>query len=162
VWNRGRMSHGKPKRYETWMEGKSPFAPEISRLLPRLILELALLDDVTGPSASEVARDEYVAELARRLREPVTRELLRAGISVSEEQLARICHVAASETFVIRRLNQARLEGEILAKDFNHLPFYRTYKDYFEQTPDVVLKAYGLRFNSAASDSAARRGSNKN
>jgi hypothetical protein len=48
------MSQRKPKRFEIWVEGNSPFPPEIARLLPNLILELALLDDVTGPLASEI------------------------------------------------------------------------------------------------------------
>jgi len=81
------MSHGKAQRYELWIEGKSPLAPEISQLLPKLILELALVEDVTGPWCSDVARDEYIAGLALRLREPVARELRVAGIAVSEEEL---------------------------------------------------------------------------
>ena len=156
------MSHGKPKRYEMWMEGKDPFPPEISTLLPRIILELALTEDVTGPWASEVVGDKYIAELAPRLREPVARALSEAGIAVSEEKLARICQVSASETFVIRRLNEARIEGEVLVRDFRHLPLYRTYQDYFEQSPEVVAKAFGIAINAAASDCAARRDNEKN
>jgi hypothetical protein len=156
------MSHGKPKRYEMWMEGKDPFPPEISRLLPKVILEVALVEDVTGPLASEVVGDEYIAELAPRLRESLARELQNAGIAVSEGELARICQVSASETFVIRRLNEARLEGEVLVQDFCHLPLYRTYQAYFEQSPDIVAKAFGIAINAAALDWAVRRDTNKN
>ncbi len=139
------------------MEGKDPFPPEISRLLPKPILELALLEDVTGPWASEVARDNYIAELALRLREPVARGLRDAGITVSEEELTRICDISASETFVIRRLNEARLEGEVLVQDFDHLPFYRTYQGYFEQSPNIVAKAFNIAINASALDWAVRR-----
>jgi hypothetical protein len=156
------MSHGKPKRYEMWLEGNDPFPPEISRLLPKVILELALVEDVTGPWASEVMRDEYIAGLAPRLRGPIARELRQAGIAVSEGELARICNVSASETFVIRRLNEARLEGEVLVEDFIHLPFYRTYQNYFEQSPDIVAKAFGIAIQAAASDWGARRNTNEN
>jgi hypothetical protein len=156
------MSHRKLERYELWIEDESPLAPETSRLLPKLILELALVEDVTGPWCSEVARDEYLAALARRLSEPIARELREAGISASEAEQARICLVAASETFVIRRLLEARLEGEILVEDFSHLPFYRTYQDYFEQTPAIVAKAFDIAINAAASDCAHRRDADKN
>jgi hypothetical protein len=156
------MSHGKPKRYKMWLEGKDPFPPEISRLLPKIILELALIEDVTGPWASEVMGDEYIAQLAARLREPIARELHQAGIAVTEVELVKICNVSASETFVIRRLSEARLEGEVLVEEFNHLPFYRTYQHYFEQSPDIVAKAFGIAINAAASDWAARRDRNKN
>ena len=149
------MSQKKPKRYEMSIEGKSPLAPEISRLLPKLILELALVEDVTGPPASEVVRNEYVAKLAPRLREPIARELQNAGISVSDEELASICRVAASETFVIRRLCEGRLEGEVRIEDFGHLPFYRTHRDYFEQSPETLAKAFSIAFNAAACDGAA-------
>lgn len=156
------MSHGKPNRYEMWMEGKDPFSPEISRLLPKLILELALVEDVTGPWASAVVGDEYIAQLAPRLREPVARALRAAAIAVSEAELARICQVSASETFVIRRLNEGRLEGEVSVQDFCQLPLYRTYREYFEQSPEIVAKAFGLAINAAASDLAARRDADKN
>jgi hypothetical protein len=156
------MSHQKPKRYEMWMEGENPCPPEISRLLPKLILELALREDMTGPCASGVVQDKYISELTSRLKEPVTRELREAGIEVSSEELAKISQVSASETFVIRRLNEARLEGEVKVQDFNHLPFYRTYQDYFEQSPEIVAKAFGIVVNAVVSDSAARRDPNKN
>ncbi len=120
------------------MEGESPLPSEISRLLPKLILELALVEDRTGPWASKVVGDEYIAELTPRLRESIARELGAAGIAVSEGELSRICQVSASETFVIRRLNEARLEGEVLVQDFCHLPFYRTYQDYFEESPEIA------------------------
>jgi hypothetical protein len=156
------MSQQKLKRYEMWIEGKSPLTPEISRHLPKLILEVALIEDVTGPLCSGVVREEYVAKLAPRLRESVARELQKAGIAVSDEELARICRISASETFVIRRLNEARLEGEILVKDFKDLPFYATYRDYFEQSPDIVAKAIGITINAAVFDRSARRDTDKN
>ncbi len=156
------MSHGKPKRYEMWLEGKVPFPPEISRLLPKLILELAMVEDVTGPWASEVAGDEYVPHLASRLREPVAQALQEAAISVSEGELARICQVSASETFVIRRLNEGRIEGEVSVEDFRHLPFYRTYQDYFEPTPEIFAKALSIAMNAAASDFGGSAGADKN
>jgi hypothetical protein len=156
------MSSLKPKRYKMWVEEqKNPLPPEILRLLPKLVLELALLEDVTGQWASEVEGDGYIAELASRLREPVARELLAAGIAVTQEELTRICHLSASETFIIRRLNEARIDGEVLVEDFNHLPLYRTYRDYFEQSSDVVAKAFGIAIN-AAFDRATRRDANKN
>ncbi len=103
-----------------------------------------------------------LVDLAARLREPVTRALSDAGIAVSEEKLGRICQVSASETFVIRRLNEARIEGEVLVQDFCHLPLYRIYREYFEQSPEIVAKAFGIAINTAASDLAARRDADKN
>lgn len=156
------MSHGKPKRYEMWMEGQVPFQPEISRLLPKLILELAMTEDVTGPWASEVIGDKYIAQLALRLREPVARALREAAIAVSEGELARICQVSASETFVIRRLNEGRLEGEVLVEDFRHLPLYRTYQDYFEPTAEIFAKALSFAMNAATSGLDGSPGTGKN
>lgn len=156
------MPHGKTNRYDMWMEGNDPFPPEISRLLPTVILELALSEDVTGPWASEVVAHKYIADLVPRLREPVARALSDAGIAVSEEKLGRICQVSASETFVIRRLNEARIEGELLVQDFCHLPLYRIYREYFEQSPAIVAKAFGIAINTAASDLAARCDADKN
>lgn len=156
------MSREKPKRFETWMDGEAPFPPEVSRLLSKPILELALCEDVTGPWASEVEKKEYIAELAGRLREPVARELREAGMTVTEEDLLRICQVSASETFVIRRLNEGRLNGEILVQDFNHLPFYRTYQNYFEQTPDILAKALGISIDVTSVLRQTRRGRQKN
>jgi len=155
------MSQRKPKRFEIWVEGNSPFPPEIARLLPNLILELALLDDVTGPLASEIGWDKYIAEAAPRWRESVARRLREAGIGVSESELARICQVSASEVFVIRWLNEARLEGEILVEDFNHLPFYPIYQAYFEQSPEIVEKAFRIAIHAAALDRASRSDTNK-
>lgn len=156
------MSHGKLKRYAMWTERKNPVPPEISRILSKLILELALVEDVTGPRASEVKRDQYIAKLAPRLRDSVARELHQAGITVSEEELVRFCRVSASETFVIRTLCEARLEGEVKVQDFSHLPLYRTYQDYFEQSPDIVAKAFAIAINGATSNWATRRDTDKN
>jgi hypothetical protein len=145
-----------------WIEGPSPLAPEISKLLPQLILDLALVEDVTGPWCSQVARDEYMAGLALRLREPVVRSLREAGIAVSEEELAKICGIAASETFVIRRLNEAQIEGEVLVADFRHLPFYLTYQGYFEQSPEIVARALQIALQSAAQDRVTRPDTHRN
>ncbi len=153
----------KDKRWVMWVEkGKTTLAPEVYRLLPPLILDLALIEDVTGPSCAHVVRDEYIARLSVRFRKPVAQELCEAGIVVSEAQLAEICRLAASEAFVIRGLSEARLNGEISLGDFRHLPFYPTYQSYFEQTPDIVAKAFGIAISAAAALEADRREADKN
>lgn len=144
MWNHRQMSHPKPKRYQMWLEGENPFPPEISSLASKLILELAVVEDMTGPRASVVKRDEYIARLVPRLRGPVARELRKAAITVSQEKLDRICQVSASETFVIRRLCEALVSGEVAVEDFFHLPFYRTYQVYFEQTTESLAKAFRI------------------
>ena len=152
----------KNKRWVMWMEkGKPTLAPEIYQLLPPLILDLALKEDVTGPSCAKVVRDEYIPQLSSCLREHVAQELHKAGITVSEAQLAEICRLAASETFVIRGLNEARAEGEISLGDFRRLPFYRTYQNYFEETPEIVAKAFDIAITAAAAIEAGRRDPNK-
>jgi hypothetical protein len=157
------MSQKKRKRWVMWVEkAKSPLAPEIHRLLPPLILELALTEDVTGPFCAQVVRDEYIARLSSRLREPVVQELHKVGIAVSDGQLAEICRLAASEAFVVRGLNEARLEGEISLGDLRHLPLYRTYRNYFEPTPDMVARAFGIAISAAAAVEADRCDAGKN
>jgi hypothetical protein len=153
----------KQKRWVMWVEkGKTALPPEIYQLLPPLILELALTEDVTGPSCTRVARDEYIAHLSSRLREPVAQRLRKKDIVVSEAQLAEACRLAASETFVIRGLSEARLAGEISLADFRHLPFYDTYRSYFEQTPDIVAKAFEISISAAEALGGARRDAGKN
>ncbi len=78
------MSHGKPERYEMWMGGKAPSKPEISKLLPKLILELALVEAVIGPWASEVLGSEYIAQFGAALARTRGPGSTEAAIPVSE------------------------------------------------------------------------------
>jgi hypothetical protein len=142
------MSRKKAKRYAMWVEpGKSHTrqSPEIYRLLPPLILELVLMQDATGPSCYQVVREEYVAQLAASLHEPVVRALQQARIGVSDDNLTEICRLSAGEAFVLRGLNEARITGEISIKDIRRVPFYRTYQDYFEQSPEIVARGVEIR-----------------
>jgi len=139
------MSKRKARRYRIWLdEGGSPILPEIRKLLPKPILELVLLEDLTGPPFLHAERGEYNKHLAERLREPLLKLTRDAGITVSDEQMAEVCRLAASEAFVIRGLNEARIVGEIPIEQIRELPFYALYKDYFEQTPEIMERALNL------------------
>src|SRR5690606_20989434 len=98
----------KSKGWAMWVEKTSNALvnnPEIYRLLPPLILDLAVREDMTGPLCRGVVRNDYLNRLVDRLREPVARAIRDAGVSVSTERLTEICQCAAGETFVIRTLN---------------------------------------------------------
>jgi len=139
------MSKNKARRYRIWLEeGGSPILPEIRKLLPKPILDLVLLEDLIGPSCLRAKRGEYDKHLAERLREPLLKLTRDAGITVTDEQMAEVCRLAASEAFVIRGLNEARIVGEIPIEQIRELPFYTLYKDYFEQTPEIMERALYL------------------
>jgi hypothetical protein len=144
----------KPRRprYRIWIEpgaGK-PIAPEIHPQLQKIILEFALLEDVTGPMCSLVDGDKYVAEGARRLRESIVLALQGAGITLPEEQLTVLCRVTASEAFIIRRLLEAKITGEMCKQDIKANPLYKTYKAYFDQAPEMAIRAFSLALQAAA------------
>lgn len=113
--------------------GSSVEDPRIAALAVKHILHLANAEDVSGPAASGLKADDYIAELAIQLRAPISLELKTAGMVVSSERLSRICHVAGSETYVIRRLKEAVDRYQISREDICHLPFYKSYRHYFEQ-----------------------------
>jgi len=146
------MSKKKARRYQIWVEeGGSPISPEIRKLLPTAILDFVLVEDLTGPACLHVERGEYVKQLAERLREPLLKLTGDAGITVTEEQMAEVCRLAASEAFVIRGLNEARIVGEIPIEQIRELPFYNLYKEYFEQTPEIMERALELAFAAVQS-----------
>jgi len=151
------MSDKRPKsgkaKYKLWVEpsGKpvDPVIVAVGKLLPKIILEFAILEDVTGPSCGRVIRDQYQTELASRLRDPITQAIQASGLVVTEEQMKQICLGAAGETFVVRGLNEARLIGEISLRDIKQIELYHTYRDYFEQSPEIVIKALEVAIDAA-------------
>lgn len=89
----------------------TPIAPELQPELQQIVLEFALLEDVTGPMCSTVDRDKYVADGARRIRESIVLALQGAGIAVTAtgrdwRSRARIRHRGA--TVFHRRTIQRR------------------------------------------------------
>ncbi|HEV2328651.1 MAG TPA: hypothetical protein VGY56_07690 [Verrucomicrobiae bacterium] len=147
------------KRYKLWIEPpKYPVDPKIAKLLKDVILELAIFEDVTGPSCYEVERDEYVAQCATRFRDTIVEVLQKEAIAVSDEELDRICKGVAGEVFVIRALAEVRLNGEILVEDIKQVKLYQTYRGYFEASPEVEAKArqvaqlYADRLHKKAKD----------
>jgi hypothetical protein len=140
------------KRYKLWLEpikNPDPVDPRITKLMERVILEFAIFEDVTGPSCYEVDGDEYVAECASRFRESILEVLQKAEIAVSDEKLDRICKGVVGEMFVIRGLDEARLNGEILLEDIKQVSLYETYKGYFERSDEVEALARDLFFRYA-------------
>ena len=153
------MSKNKARRYHIWIEeGGSPISPEIRKLLPKPILDFVLLEDLTGPLCLHVKREEYVEESAERLRDPLLQSLRDGGITATDDQMKEVCRRAASEAFIVRGLNEARIVGEISIEQIRELPFYALYKDYFEQTPETMKRALNLAF--AAVQSTLRQGTN--
>lgn len=151
------MSKARPnsqkRRYKIWIEpsGKpvDPVVASVGKLLPNLIIEFAILDDVTGPLCASIVGAQYQSELTGRLREPITKAIKTAALEVTEEQMNQICRGAATEIFVVRSLNEGRLIGEISLHDIKHLELYQTYRAYFEQSPEIVIKAFEVAINAA-------------
>lgn len=127
-------------------------APEIRPQLQKIILDFALLEDVTGPTCSMVDGDKYAAEGARRLRESIILALQEAGISLPDGHLTVLCWDTASEAFIIRRLLEAKITGEICKADIKSNSFYKTYHAYFDQTPKMVTRAATLVLEAVAAD----------
>lgn len=155
----------KSKGWAMWVEKTSNALvnnPEIYRLLPPLILDLAVREDMTGPLCRGVVRNDYLNRLVDRLREPVARAIRDAGVSVSTERLTEICQCAAGETFVIRTLNEARFDGEISIKDLQDLPFFATYRNYFEMSSDIITKSLEIWDHAAQQHPRIRGDSNPN
>jgi hypothetical protein len=117
--------------------------------LQQIILEFALLEDVTGPMCSTVDSDKYVADGARRIRETIVLALQQAEITLTEEQLTTLCQGTASEAFIIRRLLEAKITGEMCNADIKGFPLYKTYRAYFNQTPEMVARALVLALEAA-------------
>lgn len=134
---------------------RPPFTGEFQRVLPPIILELALIEDVTGPFCDEVKKEQYIAQLAVKLREPISQALRAGGFGEELQRLDEICRVSASETLVIRALNECYLDGELALKDIKQLPFYHTYKDYFEQTAEIVARTFAIAIAAAAAVQAS-------
>ena len=135
-----------------WLEPGTgtPIAPEIQPQLQKIILEFALLEDVTGPMCSLVDADKYVAEGARRLRESIMLAHNKAAVTLPDEQLTALCRGAASEAFIIRRLLEAKITGEMCKADIKGNPFYKTYQAYFDQAPGMATRAFALAIEAAA------------
>lgn len=143
---------GKAK-YKLWVEsdGNSadPVVIAVGKLLPKIILDFVIKEDITGPSCRRVVREQYQKELERRLREPVTKAIRFSGLVVTDDQLNKICTEAAGEAFVVRGLNEARLMGEISLRDIEKASFYRSYREYFEQSPEIIIKAFEVATDAA-------------
>jgi hypothetical protein len=139
-------------RFQTWIEPATtaPIAPEIRPQLETIILEFALLEDMTGPKCSMVDDDKYVVEGAGRLRESIVRALQGAEISVSDEHLTMLCRDTASEAFIIRLILDAKITGEMCKTDIISNPFYKTYQAYFDQAPELVIRTIALALEAAA------------
>lgn len=98
---------------------------------------------------SSVERDNYVAEGAVRLRESIRRALQAAGITLPDEQLRVLCRRTASEAFIIRRLLEAKITGEMCKHDIKGNPLYKTYQAYFDQTPEMAARAFVIALEAA-------------
>jgi hypothetical protein len=125
-----------------WIEPgtRTPIAPEIRPQLQKIVLEFALLEDVTGPMCSLVDGDKYVAEGAHRLRESIVLALQGAGITLPDDQLTVLCRNTASEAFIIRRLLEAKITGEMCKTDIKGNPFYKTYQAYFDRVASARMR----------------------
>lgn len=141
---------GKKKKYKIWVEPTdNKVDPRVPQLLRPVVLDHALLDNITHPSVGEMSHDAYVKDLAARLSDPVASVLRGAGIQVSEKELQGVCRGTAGEVLVIRGLLEAIMIGEICLEDIKHLPFFKNYENYFRQTPDIVSRALYLAISVA-------------
>jgi hypothetical protein len=105
-----------------------------------LIMEVALLDDATGCAPSMVDWDKYLAAGALRVRESVVQALLTAAITFFEAQLTMLCRDAMSEVYLIRRLGEGMVEGEICKQAIRANPFDKTYQAYFDLKPELLAR----------------------
>jgi hypothetical protein len=141
----------KKRKHAIWVEPNGrKVNPRIADQLASVVLDHAILDDVTCPSVGSVPRDEYVNDLASRLRDHVCEILQQANLPAGEEELQALCRGTAGEVLVIRGLRELLLDDEISLNDLQHLPFFKTYRDYFAQTPEMVKRAFQMALSVAA------------
>lgn len=143
---------GKKRKYKIWTEPNEKVDPRTAELLRPVVLDHAILDNITCPSVGEVPADVYVRDLAVRLHDPIWHILKSAGTGASEPQLQEICRGAAGEVLVIRGLLELLMDEEIHLQEIQHLPFFKAYEDYFKQTPEIVSRTLYLALSVAADD----------
>lgn len=127
-----------------------PIAPEIKPQLREIILDVALLDDATGYPPSMQDYEKYVAAGALRVQEFVIQELQTAAITLSEAQLTLLCRNTMSEVYIIRRVVEGPVAGEICKQDIRAGPFYKPYQAYFDLKPEMLARGLTLALDAMA------------
>lgn len=132
-------------RIVSWIEkdGALQLSHRTQKYVEMQILAFAVAEDVLSPPCphGETAIDEYIATSAIRIREAIVRGIRESAVDVPGDYVDELANRCASEAFAIRCCKEASKNGALSRRDLRQMPFYHTYKKYFNDHPSIAEAA---------------------
>ncbi|HZR20048.1 MAG TPA: hypothetical protein VFE51_22380 [Verrucomicrobiae bacterium] len=137
MWN-SKSEEGRSEPLSEPAHPAHPLSKQTREWLELQVFALACADDAWGGPVGKIRVDVYMTDSALRIRSNARRAMEIGDLHLPQEDVDKMCWVAAGEAFLLRKLKASRAAGETSDQEIRRMPIYGPYKEYFEHGSDFV------------------------